>query len=248
MYVHQIAISPDGQTIASTGSEYDEKLWDVDSGALKQTITRKKGKDHLLGPSVAFSPDGKILAIGGTPRVNLLDLSTGQFKGSPDGRVRTIGAIAFSHDGTMAVSGSPTTSEPFHPELRMVEIFDMSRGVLKMTLTGVTAGSELSFSPDGKTIITDGGSGVTNFWSIETGELKRVVKDYTWPGSCAFSPDGKILARGGFVTELWNLETGSRKDLEASVYVNALVFFPDGKTLVVAEDKTIKFWDCNGCP
>ena len=60
--VQSLAVSPDGQTLATASFEDDTiKLWRTSDGAFLRTLA-----GHYAGIfSVAFSPDGQFLAAGG---------------------------------------------------------------------------------------------------------------------------------------------------------------------------------------
>ncbi|MBK4732142.1 hypothetical protein JJD41_20035 [Oxynema sp. CENA135] len=97
-----IALSPNGQTIASGGSQQPIQLWDVQSGKLLRSLTEHE--DSVL--TVAFSPDGKTLASGGSDcTIRLWKIDTGetiaQFK-----HLGSVKSLAFSPDGRTLVSGS----------------------------------------------------------------------------------------------------------------------------------------------
>ena len=53
-----VCFSPDGQTLASAGTDRIIRLWDVASGLPSQTLQEHKEEIH----SVCFSPDGQTLA------------------------------------------------------------------------------------------------------------------------------------------------------------------------------------------
>ncbi len=71
---HALAFSPDGDTLATSGGEHAEiRLWNPLDGSRKGTF--ESGVGHVW--SMSFSPDGKVLAVGGDGLVTLLDAGTG---------------------------------------------------------------------------------------------------------------------------------------------------------------------------
>ncbi|MCT7957041.1 CHAT domain-containing protein [Laspinema palackyanum] len=100
--VYSLAISSDGEILASGGSEDVIKIWRWRDRQLQQTL---KGHSDTI-QAVAIAPDGKTLASGGRDHtIRIWDLSTGntlQTLGHSD----TVNSLAFSPDGQTLISGS----------------------------------------------------------------------------------------------------------------------------------------------
>ena len=112
--------------------------------------------------------------------------------------------------------------------------------------------NSVSFSPDGKTIVSGGSGGmdkILRLWDVNTGSLLKTFKGHTiWVNSVRFSPDGKTIVSGGSdkTIHLWDAETGGNiqtfKGHTGSV--NSVRFSPDGQTIASgSEDGTVRLWD-----
>jgi WD40 repeat protein len=106
--------------------------------------------------------------------------------------------------------------------------------------------ASLSFSPDGKTLITAGQDQFLKFWSMPGGALFRTVSTVDIPYRVAVSPDGNWIAVGMANGNL-NLWTAAGQGPTALVghtdSVGALAFAPNSQTLVSASlDHTTKLW------
>src|SRR5262249_40207144 len=109
--------------------------------------------------------------------------------------------------------------------------------------------SSVVFSGDGHYLLTASVDRTVRIWELgvqSSGSGIGHVRDIR---VTAVSPDGKILATGGSdgTARLWELSTGRELHVLSGHQfpVTALVFLPDGKTLVTAsdEDKVLKVWD-----
>ena len=192
--------------------------------------------------SIAFSPDGKMLASGSDDdTVRLWNATTGTLIHTLEGHTDDVNSVAFSPDGNTLASASGSWNNT-------VRLWNATTGTLIHTLEEHTGG--IAFSPDGKTLASGSWDNTVRLWNATTGTLIHTLEGHTRAVySIAFSPDGKTLASGSWddTVRLWNATTGTLiHTLEGHTdWVNSVAFSPDGKTLASAssEDDTIRFWD-----
>jgi len=256
------AISPDCQLLAS-GDEYGEiRLWNLNSGKLIRILEgySVRARCVAINPdgqtfvnsflhnksalffSLAFSPDGQILASGGTDMtINLWNPHTGERLDILEDWDYAIFSIAFSPDGQTLAGGNTDGGK--------MRFWNLDSGELLPSLDGSLEDvSSIAFSPDGQ-IIAGGGryDGKIKLWNLSTGELLRTLNEYSgWVQCLTFSPDGQLLVSGGWdETIIWNATTGELlSTLEPhSGCVMCIAFSSDGKILVVeSSDNIIKVW------
>ena len=206
-YVTSAVFSPDGRRLAACG-EIGIKIWNV---ATHELITTWQTGVNC-GDCLAFSPNGRFLAMGSVEGVvELWDSGTGQRTRTFKGQAGAIRAIAFSPDGTrLTSSGSDGT----------VRIWDTTgqRDAIPI-LTAASGVDQNDLSPDGRTILTRSGWTTTGskslrFASAVTGEqLGEAIQLRNGVNSCAWSSDGMrlIVTEAGQGITIW--DTGSGKAL-----------------------------------
>ena len=183
-----LAVSADGRLLASTGTE-QIRLWDA-SGKLLRTFGHEFGG---VG-SLAFSPDGTLLASAGDDtEVHLWDVSTGQRKISLPDRLLSTFAVTFTADGrNLAIGGASGA----------IEIVDVKTGSIARRLRAEKyAVASITLSPDGRSIgasyfDVDGMMRAAPLAVLElaSGRLSRRVTSPGGPAMAAgFTRDGLLL-------------------------------------------------------
>lgn len=229
-----VAFSPNGTVLAS-GLEGEIALWDVATGKPRGNHLRT-GANHML--SFAFSPDGRTLASGNAGETVILwDPVTGRQVGGPmQAFARGFSSVAFSANGKMLLAGS------LDGAIEMWDIATQKRiaGYGSTTITSdyyyPTMISNILFSRDGKTIITNRG-----LWDVTT---QRRLEGQSGPlDGVALTRDGKTLASdSGQGIVLWDFDSRQRIG-ELSKASPPVAFSPDGKTLTSTASTGLVLWD-----
>ncbi len=222
--VASIALSPDGQTLATAGSgSCGVRLWNTSTGKQRRVIL----VDDALTPTVAFTPDGKGLLTTGSS-VRLWDARTGQRQHELFKIEDGLPSAAFSPDGNLiAVTGIRGAQE--------VRLFDVSAGREETPILGGEWGaSSVAFSPDSRLLALGTFEGVIRIVNVASGKDEHAGLGHTGPLSgISFAPNGKTLATaGGRTVRLWDpIRATMVRELEHPDVVASVVFSPDGRLL-----------------
>ena len=241
--IDEIEYSPDG-TLLAVASSIGTWIHDAATGQELELLTGHTARVKC----VAFSPDGKTLASGGTDQIiRLWDTQTGILRQSLTGHTSSVSSVVFGSDGTSLASGSSDNT---------IRLWDAQTGELQKTLKGHTKGVlSMVFGPNGKTLASGGEDNTLWLWDVETGTLQKtlnLIEHTEETTEMAFSPDGRTLASLGSdfgwdtPIRLWDVETGelqkTLKGQERDV-VYDMAFSPDGKTFASAMDNgTVRLW------
>jgi WD40 repeat protein len=256
--IRALAFSPDGRQIASA-EDHTITLWDVATGRRVHPLVGHQG----TVTSLAVTPDGGVLASGGNyvdPCVILWDLKTGKELHRLPQHAGDVACLAFSPDGKTLASGEGYyyTKDGVS---RCIRLWDVQTGKLKKEIAAhPNKVSALAFSRDGKTLISNGGELAQRYWDVATGRPAEVTErlapmEFQPEGERMLdSPDGRLVARwsNGLKPTVSLLEKSSgrllhtfnRPDIGPTDSVSAVIFAPDGRSLIVgSRDTTILVWD-----
>ena len=269
--VHAVAISPDGQLIASGSNDNTIKLWQLGTGKLLRQFGRWFSGHSSMVHTVAFSPDMQILASGSwDDTIKLWRLSTGRKIHTLIGHSNWVNSVAFSPiprnasyqgDGSGLPIGLSSILASGSADCTL-KLWLLSTGKEICTLTGHSDSVlSVAFSPDGEIVASGSADYSIKLWRLSTGTRIRTLTGHSFfVNSVTFSPDGQILASGSSdkTIKLWQVSTGReiRTFTGHSDAVCSVAFSPippisvdqGGLRGIVASgcwDKTIKIWEIN---
>ncbi|HEY9666401.1 MAG TPA: serine/threonine-protein kinase [Coleofasciculaceae cyanobacterium] len=196
-----VAISADGQTLASTGNE-SIKLWNLQTGELTRILEAPSSGVN----SIIFSQDGQMLASTGFDgKIKIWNSYTGDLIRTLEGESGSISSIAISPDGQTLISG--ITNGNFGS----ISTWDLRTGELLRTFNPPEAVVSITISPDGKTFATgswDSKIGTVRIRNLQTGKLLHTLNAHrSVIESLSFSPDGKTLISSSLdqTIKLWQV-------------------------------------------
>ncbi len=270
--VSAMAFAPDGKTLAIRGVAdrvcyLHETATGKELRKLKPMHPDGKGGNISGGPDngtgLAFSPDGKIIALPELEynnkvvcgSVTLFEVDTGKEVRRIEPPTHGIAAIAFAPDGKTLVFNTLST----------IHVKDADTGKEIRQLKGFFGANQMIFAPDGQTLAVKGRDRLVRLFDPKTGNLLRTLGEL--PGQkganffangnqglttdVVYSADSKTLVIGGQqVPRFFDVATGKEQTLPGGGHggaVSALMVSADGKTIVSrGAEGVLRAWDTAG--
>ena len=240
------AFHPEGQLLATGGKDDFVRIWNSSTGQIVRS--------HNLGEAVqalAFSPDGRLLAVGSMGRVGathlrIFDMSSGEsiYKAEPAaGQIYSLSWANRLGEGYLAASGpervalwSVSTDRP----LRLKPVVDLDRNRCLTTI----------LSANGQWMVWAQDDSQLQAWNIVSSQERPLHAPpmlQGWHGA-AFLPDGEsiVYVTKSGAAEIWNVKDDRHVDSigqPGTFSAPHIALSGDGKWLAgIVQQNTVSVW------
>jgi WD40 repeat protein/serine/threonine protein kinase len=201
--IYAVALSADGQTLASGDQNGQIQLWTQAEGSWTKKGSPLGGHiDRVL--ALAFSPNGQYLASGGRDSiVRLWEVSTGaSLGGDLIGHNQPVVSLAFSPDSASFASGGRDN---------VIVLWNIEGQSIRQTLNGHGNWvNTLAFSPNGTLLASGSRDATVMLWDLSEATVRQLGEPFpmrSGVSSVTFSPDNRQLGFGGSdgAVQVWQI-------------------------------------------
>jgi WD40 repeat protein len=246
------AVSPDGSSLAMSGTDGTVRIRRLSDGMLLQTLVDTNvslggfGSTPPTVNSFVYTSDGKQLVTGNSAAIiHVWDLASGTVTKTFT-TPASVNAIALSPDGNTLAVGMTVND---------ISLYNFSDFSSAGTLGGHTgAVTTLAFSPDSKELASGSADKSVHIWKIANATSLITLPQGNSVTSVAFSPDNVTVCSGdsNAVIKIWNsssvvpLHTITGPTSLFNTQSVALAISPDGTRLAggyLATDTKLHLWN-----
>src|SRR5262245_53834264 len=196
--------------------------------------------------SVAFSNDGRLLALGFLHgSLQVLEVGSGVKLYSHAAHYASVTSVAFGPNNLWLASGSRDNT---------IKLWEADTGQELQVLQGHKGEvSAVAFSPDGQWLVSSSHDRTIKIWRVVTGREAQTFEGHTMQvTAAAFTPDGRAIVSASWdkTIKLWNVYSGltTRTLTGHTKGVSSLAVSPspgaNGRWLSSGgEDAMVKLWD-----
>jgi WD40 repeat protein len=227
-----VSFSTDGKTLAVLGRDNQVRFWDLATAH----VTRTLGPEASDAFCFLLPSGNQLLTISTNRALRIRDTVSGGILSSfapPDSRFDWDQVVTTADGALLAAS----CTDPASSSSCIVQVIDRS-GLLRFQVPAGLGGlAQMTFSPDGETLVAASWDTDIRVWDVRAGTLKHVIEAVKLETfDLAYSPDGKYLATLDADSKIYLWDTRSWKlTRKFTVQPNAnrpIGFSPDGTILV----------------